>query len=71
MWHRGEAHRRIHLRDIRLRNNAGMDFPTCESSRKLLRTESTFTTTGDPREVTCDRCLRAAKVRYAWAYGGK
>jgi hypothetical protein len=71
MWHRGAAHRRIHLRDIRLRNNAGMDFPTCESTRKILRTESTFETTGDIKQVTCERCQRAARVRYSWAFGSK
>jgi hypothetical protein len=68
MWHRGEAHRRTHLRDIRLHNNAGMDLPVCEAGRSILRTESTFTTTGELARVTCPRCLAQAAKRYPWAY---
>jgi hypothetical protein len=52
----------IHARSIRLRNNAGMDFPVCYSGAKLLDLDkSHLFTTGDKSLVSCRRCLTALK----------
>lgn len=48
-----------HFRDIRLRNNAGMDFPHCRANADLLDLDaSRWRTTGDRHNVTCLACLR-------------
>lgn len=60
--------RKVHLRDIRLRSNAGLDLPVCIANARLLDTENTWPTSGDPVKVTCRRCAAAAVVRYPWAY---
>ena len=59
----------IHLRDIRLRTNAGMDFPLCSADEELLDLDkSRWATTGDMDEVTCPNCKEKAPSRYPWAY---
>ena len=59
----------IHLRDIRLSNNAGMQFPLCYSAAPLLDCDKSHLPTS-PRikEVTCKHCLRMAPKHYPWAY---
>jgi len=61
---------RKHLRDIRLRNNCGMDWPVC---RRSQIDEKHYKIIGDIKEVTCQHCLRLAPIIYPWAYqaGGK
>jgi hypothetical protein len=47
----------MHYRDLRLRNNAGMDFPLCYSMTTPLDTDKgRLPTTGNLEEVTCKRC---------------
>jgi hypothetical protein len=61
---------KIHMRDIRLRNNAGMDFPVCYASAKLLDLDkSALPTASRDEDVTCERCKHAFKKRYPWAGG--
>jgi len=62
----------FHLRDIRLRNNAGMDFPLCAADEELLDLDKgRWPTTGSMDEVTCPDCRRKAPIRYSWAsFGG-
>jgi hypothetical protein len=58
---------KIHLRDIRLRNNAGMDFPQCYvTTANLDIDKSRLPTTGDPKKVTCKRCLRYLNTPPWW-----
>ena len=50
---------KVHLRSIRLRNNAGMDFPECHSNAKLLDlNKARLATTGELEKVTCKRCIK-------------
>lgn len=59
---------KMHLRDIRLRNNAGLAFPLCYASAALLDTDKGYLpTTGEFNEVTCKRCIAMAPKRYPWA----
>lgn len=49
---------KIHLRDIRLRNNAGMDFPHCQANARLLDTDKgRWKIAGYAQEVTCKHCI--------------
>lgn len=49
---------KVHFRNIRLRVNAGMDFPECYAHADLLDTDKgRLKTTGNRNEVTCKRCL--------------
>jgi hypothetical protein len=59
--------KKIHKRALRLRNNAGMDFPVCAASAELLDLDKAhWPTTGDKDTVTCKRCLQImAKNRWA------
>jgi hypothetical protein len=51
---------KIHFRSIRMRNNAGMNFPECYTGAKLLDLDkSGLPTSGLSAEVTCVRCIRA------------
>jgi len=53
---------KVHKRSIRLRNNAGMDFPVCYAHAELLDLDkSRLATTGDNAKVTCKRCRSAIK----------
>lgn len=60
----------IHFRSLRLRNNAGMDFPACYANAPLLDVDKgRLQTTGDPALVTCKRCLRLPYVLQSKAEG--
>lgn len=60
---RNKMKRVIHFRSIRLRSNAGMDFPACYANAKMLDLDkSRLTATGAKELVTCKRCLRIIKV---------
>jgi len=49
---------KIHKIDLRLRVNAGMDFPTCCANEKLLDCDkSRWALTNDVEKVTCKHCL--------------
>ena len=50
---------KTHLRSIRLRNNAGMDYPLCKE-RGLIDGKY-YITTGDENLVTCKNCIRRMK----------
>lgn len=55
---------RLHFRNVRLRNNAGLDVPECKASAELLDLDSShLATTGDRNAVTCKRCLLALTKR--------
>jgi len=56
---------KTHLRDTRLRNNCGMDWPVC---RRHRIDEQRCKTVGDIKDVTCKHCLRIAPKIYPWAY---
>ena len=52
---------KTHMRDIRLRNNAGMDFPLCKAGAELLDLDAgRWPLTGKYSEVTCAHCRRHA-----------
>lgn len=62
----------VHLRSIRLRNNAGMNFPTCYAGARLLDCDKGYLpTTGEVEKTTCKRCLRIATTTLKWIYGKK
>jgi hypothetical protein len=49
----------IHLADLRLRVNAGMDFPTCQARAKLLDLEKgRWNMVQEKDKVTCKKCKR-------------
>jgi len=51
--------KRTHKRDLRLRNNAGMDYPACQVTDGPLDTDKgRWTTTGDDDKVTCKNCQK-------------
>lgn len=63
---------KTHMRSIRLRNNAGIDFPVCYSRAKLLDLDkSALPTTGEASECTCKRCMAACLKYDGWAYSAK
>lgn len=50
---------KVHYKNIRLFNNAGMDFPECYAYGELLDLgKARLPMTGDKKLVTCKRCLR-------------
>ena len=58
---------KTHMRDLRLRNNAGMDFPTCQANAPLLDLEaSRWEMTRDPFAATCKNCSKIYRKRYPW-----
>ena len=62
---------KVHLRDIRLHNNGGMDFPLCcaNPAQGLLNLDKgRLPTAGKIEEVTCKNCLQRAPLYYPWAY---
>lgn len=62
----------VHLADIRMRNNAGMDFPLCYADAPLLDMDKgMLETVTDFTKVTCKKCQKKAPVRYPWASYGK
>jgi hypothetical protein len=59
---------KTHLRDIRLRNNAGMAFPVCYAGAELLDVDKGhLPTTGEFADVTCEHCRVRGPKRYPWA----
>lgn len=52
--------RKVHLRDLRYRVNAGMDIPTCVAVRKgpLDLDTCHWEMTGEKKEVTCKHCIK-------------
>jgi len=67
---------KIHLRDIRMYNNAGMNFPVCRTQDRLLDLEASRYTmanredyrNADDKSVFCKHCLRMWNERYGdWA----
>ena len=61
-----------HLRDLRLLNNAGMDYPLCRADDELLDTEvhhdPEWQTTANAKECDCLDCWERAGKAYPW-YG--
>ena len=54
---------KIHYRNIRLRNNAGMDIPECKAYAELLDCDSgRWTMTGIKENVTCKKCLKVMEA---------
>lgn len=68
---------KLHISDIRLYNNAGIDMPVCKAGARLLDMDATrypTVSTDDIRhnkvnmEEVCKHCLRAWEIRYGdWA----
>lgn len=58
---------KTHIKDIRLYNNAGMSFPVCQASAKLLDTDKSAWKADRARKATCKHCMRAYAKRYRWA----
>lgn len=53
------AKRKVHYRNIRLMNNAGMEFPECRAGAALLDLDAgRLKMTAIKAEVTCLRCRR-------------
>lgn len=65
------SRRLLHMRDIRLFNNAGMALPVCEAGRTFLRVDCGFDTVNNYEMVNCPRCKKQAPKRYPWASFGK
>lgn len=62
----------VHIRDIRLRNNAGMDFPVCYASAELLDLDKSRLPNANLDDAIasgrcCKRCQHAYARRYGWA----
>jgi hypothetical protein len=62
---------KLHIRDIRLFNNAGISFPVCRANEKLLDMDATrysFAKVENGHEVgvTCKHCIRIYPKRYPW-----
>lgn len=58
--------KKVHLVDLRLSVNAGMDFPTCCAGAQLLDLDKGRWDMANVKDaVTCKRCLRSvAKGRW-------
>ena len=56
--------KRIHFRNIRLFNNAGIVMPECKSNDKLLNCNINWTITSNKKEVTCKNCLKRMKGKW-------
>ena len=51
-----------HYKNMRLRNNAGMDIPECKAYATILDCDSgRWPMTSDTDGVTCKNCLRSMK----------
>lgn len=69
-WHKPATH----LSDISLYSNAGINFPVCLATARLLDMDATGRKQVNEdriEQVTCLRCLRAYKRRYAWAWNAR
>ena len=63
---------KTHIRDIRLSNNAGMSFPVCYSTAKLLdldKSRLAMAMAIKPKDATCKRCLSMYPRHYPWTKG--
>ncbi len=59
---------KIHMRDIRMRNNAGINFPVCHANEEMLSLEKTRREiVSDINNVTCKHCLKRYPQYYPWA----
>ena len=59
---------KLHISDIRLSNNAGIDMPVCVAARPgPLDLDATAWPTVAPDDATCQHCRRAFAKRYGWA----
>lgn len=59
---------KTHLVDLRLKNNAGMDFPVCYAgAARLDLDKGHLPLTSNAAEATCQHCKRQQKKRYPWA----
>lgn len=57
---------KIHLRDMRLFNNAGMDFPACYTGARFLDCDKgRLLTSPRFKEVTCKHCLNIIRKESA------
>ena len=59
--------RKLHMRDIRYSNNAGMDYPVCRATDKLTDVELRWDFAESRDNATCERCIRAFPRLYPWA----
>ena len=60
MWHK----RVVHKRNLRLKVNAGVNFPDCLAGARLLDMDATGRpTTNEMSEVTCKKCLALVRNR--------
>ena len=60
---------KVHYRDIRLFNNAGISFPRCYANQRLLDlTKTALPTTSDRKAVTCSNCRRSLKYETPTRY---
>ena len=58
---------KLHIRDIRLYNNAGISLPVCYARATLLDLDKTHLPTAhNPEDATCQRCKKAYPRRYPW-----
>jgi len=62
---------KIHIRDIRLHNNAGISMPVCYAAQKgpLDMDKTGCKTSPLVVDITCKHCLRVFPKRYPWASG--
>lgn len=58
----------IHKADLRLRNNAGINYPVCLAVKdKPLDFDHGKVVTNNNAEVTCRACKKAWSKAYPWA----
>lgn len=58
----------VHMSDIRLHNNAGINMPVCKAGAKRLDLDaSRMKQTDDFSKVTCTKCRARHPKRYPWA----
>lgn len=62
---------KIHFFSLRLRNNAGMDFPLCYANAELLDlSKARLPMTWDGEEVSCLHCMRRVTTERPRGAGG-
>jgi len=59
--------KKVHLRDLRLRNNAGIEYPCCQANGGLIDLDKPYKLSSEEKEITCKHCQRAAQRKYPWA----
>ena len=56
---------RVHLGDLRLKNNTGVNYPVCSAEDHLLDlNKSLWIITSDMNKATCKNCKKAFSRRY-------